>query len=355
MTEHRRLLVVTGAGASTALGIDDSRLPMMRDWAKVLHEHLEAKLHGLPEGIGLQLGMDAPDFEAALGDFLAFQNALPLFERFKGFGGPDPVSTYSEVQRYLDESRSRAEVTTTTIAATMYHLFGSRSIDRKKAAAAVGWLLQHFNVGPGHIVFATTNYDPSLELGILGNDLRPMFGFTRPSELELPYLAPSGMIDWENGHGGAVPVIHLHGGVGWYYEEEGGRIVFHTSDQDYTPVHGTPAYLPPDPRKDPAASGYVGALWQEFDQALAGASGIVVIGHSLNDPPLLSKIHEASYRIPVVITHYSDEPEHEPEPNVESLHGGIWANDAVHVGFVTAAFGPEPRFSPALRGVLDKV
>jgi hypothetical protein len=38
----------------------------------------------------------------------------------------------------------------------------------------------------------------------------------------------------------------------------------------------------------------VQGLWREFDSALEGADVVVVIGHSLNDPALVSKLRSAA-------------------------------------------------------------
>jgi hypothetical protein len=86
------VVLVTGAGASRALGVNGKPMPLMGDWS----DHLVRKLGqrvGYREATGLKSGMSGEAFEARLGKFLqdveAFQRIGDLLDpsvRFQDFG-----------------------------------------------------------------------------------------------------------------------------------------------------------------------------------------------------------------------------------------------------------------------------
>jgi hypothetical protein len=59
-------------------------------------------------------------------------------------------------------------------------------------------------------------------------------------------LSPNGLV--AEADLDTVPVLHLHGAVGWYRTRRG--IEIHPADQPYNPALGQPALLMPDPGKD---------------------------------------------------------------------------------------------------------
>jgi len=86
-----------------------------------------------------------------------------------------------------------------------------------------------------------------------------------------------------------VPVLHLHGAVGWY--EQDGQVYDRSGDLPFNPTLGAPVVLYPDPDKDPTSDAAVDKLWREFREALDRASHVLVIGHSLNDPALVRALN----------------------------------------------------------------
>jgi hypothetical protein len=84
-------------------------------------------------------------------------------------------------------------------------------------------------------------------------------------------------------------VLHLHGAVGWYQRADG-SIAQQPPDQGYNPTLGTPVFLPPDPAKDPSNDAAVSAIWSQFEEALRGATHLLVVGHSLRDEPLVRAV-----------------------------------------------------------------
>lgn len=81
-----RLVLVTGAGASRRLGIDDSPLPLMADWSDALCAALNAKEADLAAACHLKTGMGGEEFEKNLGLLLRWEQVRHLNERFEGLG-----------------------------------------------------------------------------------------------------------------------------------------------------------------------------------------------------------------------------------------------------------------------------
>jgi len=154
-------------------------------------------------------------------------------------------------------------------------------------------------------VYATTNYDVSIEVGLRGAGFNPHDGFAQVG-WESPVLSLDDLIDWDNAHASREPVLHLHGAVGWYRQSDG-RIVRQFPDQPYNPTLGSPVVLPPDPNKDPVSDSSVALIWDRFRAALRGATHILVVGHSLNDTPLVNVLREASANAHLAVTHRPDD------------------------------------------------
>jgi hypothetical protein len=51
-------------------------------------------------------------------------------------------------------------------------------------------------------------------------------------------------------------------------------------------------FLPPDPAKDPTNDANVAEIWDEFRTALSSATHVLALGHSLNDPALITAIRD---------------------------------------------------------------
>src|SRR5205814_1660200 len=105
------------------------------------------------------------------------------------------------------------------IRASLYEEFGARSFDRGAAQGAYGGLLEALRIGPtDRWVYATTNYDPIGETAIADCGRLPDYGVA-PFDLtrEAPIVAHN-LLD---GMPRYVPVLHLHGRVGWYRRPSG--------------------------------------------------------------------------------------------------------------------------------------
>jgi hypothetical protein len=223
----------------------------MADWATALIERIDRDEPDLAKAMGLVEDLEAEEFEEILGAFMQWHRvAMPLVDRFKGIGGPRPGSWTSEVPSWIDGSNRRAVTVIEALRDSLFQNFGRQKIDATKAEAAYKRLLDLLGEDSTFVV-ATTNYDPAIEIGLLQMKLNPNDGFRTRSRWDTPTLDVTGLVDWGSRHDDQVPVLHLHGAVGWYQRADG-SIAQQPPDQGYNPTLGTPVFLPPDPAKDPS-------------------------------------------------------------------------------------------------------
>jgi hypothetical protein len=289
------VLLITGAGASRNLGHEGTLMPLMGDWSDALCTSLDAEESGLAGACHLASGLDGPEFERSLGLLLRWQQVRDLEERFQGLGGQSPGEQIPGVIRARKSSTSRLEAVMRAINVTLYEQFGQHRIDDVRAEVAYGALLKE--LGNPEIILATTNYDRASEsaLSAVGHEVDAGF---RSSPQRTPKLEPAGLIAER---GNKTPVIHLHGAVGWY--ERDGSVIEHHPDQPFNPTLGIPVVLYPDPEKDPTSDALVSELWAEFHAAIDLAEAVLVIGHSLHDPPLVRALRRTARSKPVVISY----------------------------------------------------
>lgn len=336
---EKRLVLVTGAGASRNLG--KTPIALMTDWAGRLARKLNKAETGLASRLGLDDSSISPeDFEEALGAFVQWANdGIDLAKRFSEVGRfqvTDPRKSQVSVERpsratnekrtidkwltaNADETRKAIDVMRTS----MYEEFGQQKIDPKKSAAAYGRLFEQLGVEVGDIVCATTNYDCSLELGLLEMDWPPADGF-EGHPYRTPVLNVNSIVDWPKRHHARVPVLHLHGAVGWYRRPDS-TITRQPPDQGYNRTLGLPVFLPPDPNKDPSNDANVAAIWDQFQRALQGATHVVILGHSLNDQPLVKAVASSAPQARTLIATLN--------PNVELLVERLPRSQAVDFEF----------------------
>lgn len=344
MTE-KRLVVVLGAGASCRLGRDHD-LPLMKEWATVLCRALDAAEPGLAAAVDLHPDMEPGAFEDAIGDVVRYSTHLELSERFVRLGGPIAGGTYTDQLEALGNTERRLELVIETLRSSMYKEFGLAALDPSAAKQCYERFLsmveQH---GAGEVVFATTNYDAAVEIALDELGRNPNDGF-RKGTWQSPQLEAQTMIDWNSSHAGAIPILHLHGAVGWY-RDEGAHIIRNYADRPYDRRVGVPIYLPPDPRKQPLTDPVLRLIWDEFAKALIGCTHILVIGHSLNDQPITDAINSSGRHANLAIGQYFPDAmvrqerhvgpgEHERFPNraLTMIPVDFGPDLFVHAGFV---------------------
>jgi hypothetical protein len=298
-TQTGLFVLVTGAGASRELGFDNKPLPLMRDWSTELVHRLSAIVPEAPQAVRLAGELDGIEFETRLGEFLAWQRSLPLARTILNLGIEEGRDT--DIRHWFDVSEQRAQVVTDGIHETLFDLFGQGRIANVAARDAYGALLDALPGAADRLVVATTNYDVAAEWALSELDLRPFWGQDQQI-IGSSYLRPEGMCRRRDV--GNVPVLHLHGCVGWYREEN--RIRIDPSASRYSRDLGQPAVLLPDPNKDPTADPTTSALWTEFEEALRRADRILVVGHSLHDPALVNALRATDLHSRIAIAVHAD-------------------------------------------------
>jgi hypothetical protein len=269
----------------------------MADWAEALRRELNGRVPGLADAIGLRDGMSGEEFERALGTVLRWHDLWPLNEQFHGLG-VDPIGRIPGVVKAAHQLEGeRLREIMAGINVSLFSMFSAAKIDEDLAIDAYGNLLESLG-SPDDLMVVTTNYDPAAEIALTGLGRRPDTGFDRPPG-RAPILNPHGLVQSVRQRADAIGVLHLHGAVGWYENE--GVVYEQHQDQPFNDTLGRPVVLYPDPNKDPTRDALVQALWEEFDEALDGATHVLVLGHSLHDPALVGKLRVAAQSANVAI------------------------------------------------------
>jgi hypothetical protein len=340
-TVSHRIVVVAGAGASRALA--DPPMPLMTDWISSLVTDLQAEDSFLPSVIGLGADLSGEDIEARLGDFLAFEAGLDLFERFKPLGYTSIAAQEMLLSQWGSKARERCRQVVGIIHRNLYDSFGSKRLDRQRAKSAYEGLrsvLIDAGAPVPAVAFATTNYDCAIEIAFQMLGSKVLDGF-RPEGYGTPYFDPLGIAEEALQANGVVPVLHLHGAVGWYREPDG-RIARYPADQPYNPTLGVPALLLPDSRKTTGSLPGAERVWREFDSLLREATHLLFVGHSLNDRYLIDRI--GAHRKPTAVAWWFSSPTL-PQSEIDLITAHV---DTRLPGafIVPAEFGPSPYFHP---------
>ncbi len=102
-----------------------------------------------------------------------------------------------------------------------------------------------------------------------------------------------------------VPLLHLHGRVGWLVRPgsgPGSGPYAVDNLANWTDSFGVPLVMLPDPRKELGNDGVIGQMWTDFHEALQRARRVLVLGHSLHDAPLVEALSESDGRGKVAVT-----------------------------------------------------
>lgn len=334
-----RLLVLTGAGASHNLAaLPDEPLPLMEDWARRFRERIGPDLTSMSTLDRAESGID---FEKTLGALFAWEAGLDEMERFAAMASSTTIrdNTWTKHARnVVRHSRVHMSTLTSHLHGSLFDEFGPERVDPEAAKSAYGQLLQGFGgpnspTVPKELIFATTNYDRSLEIALAELGSEPYAGFV-PQTYRTPELVPEGLGNFEPGR---PKVIYLHGAVGWYRSEAGtSSIVSLPADAGFNETLGRPAVLYPDPSKEIETS-ETAMLWREFQVALGNATHVLIIGHALNDAYVKKEILAAAETCSVGYVVHAAEPESkEARQKVERKGKHL---PGVHM--IAGDFGPE--------------
>jgi hypothetical protein len=317
------LVLVTGAGASCDFGVNETRLPLMAEWSRLILR----KLGGVPgfvDAVGLTDSMTGPQFEERLGEFLqsaiAFGGIKPLLGPLGKMLQANPPSTVGNLNNTWEAWHSQAQHQINQVLGkiyeSLYENFSAPNIDAVHVRNAYANLLNQLGITErSRWVYATTNYDVIADAALESLGLRfhdgtdsPRFGNTAERQFRVAGLLS--VIDRD------VPLLHLHGRVGWLVRagsspSSGPYAVDNLVN--WTDSFGVPLVMLPDPRKDPGSDGIIGQMWTEFDEALRRARRVLVLGHSLHDAPLVDALSEPDGRGKVAVTLLGD-------PDAGELH-----------------------------------
>lgn len=313
-------MIITGAGASTGLGADGKPLAMMSQWATSLVDELKyaAQL------IGLNKDMPGDQFEAALGRFVAFSEALstvaPLHELGKFetvIANPDQVLHKFDSATWLGLAEKNVQLIRKVIHTNLYEQFGQQRVDDEAAHRAYAKLHHQIRTAfsDGTTVFfahVTTNFDHAIEAaigrgGAIEAPRRVLDGFGQAFGGRREPWAPN-LLAYSRTCDDEAPVLHLHGAIGWYFTEDGAGIMRQNSDDPFNPDL-TPALLLPDDKKDvtrfPAP---LKQVWEQFEQLCDASTHIIVLGHSLNDKHLVNTLRGRGKPVAIVVYPGNDDP-----------------------------------------------
>lgn len=313
------LVLVTGAGASTAFGKDGGRVPMMAEWSEALIRSLGTRDSSYLAATGLTPGLSGPEFEERLGAFLrsvlAFSEIEPLLEPSLQMQRHDRIFLEGLKQWHGATVHHLGEVTS-VIHESLYENFGFDAVDLEGAVSGYQTLFRQLGVVPGaSFLCATTNYDVIAEHALRRLGFHPDWGDVPALQRGDADLHVENIID---GMPRYVPVLHLHGRVGWYRRTQDERLMSTEGLAKFGPF-GVPIVMLPDPEKDYDSDPAIQALWPQFEAALARARRVFVLGHSLHDDALVAALRrhvQPARRLAVAVM---PAPRGVPDPGAEVI------------------------------------
>jgi hypothetical protein len=355
------IVLVTGAGASCAFGVNGTHLPLMGDWSDKLVRSLGQHI-GYREATGLRHGMSGEEFEAQLGKFLqdveAFKRVGGLLAPSVGFqdfgAGTQVMASQGVMDQWHSQAVSHFSQMTDLIHKSLYENFAEAAVDLDAAARAYQGLFHSLGLGGAgsRLVYATTNYDTIGEHAIERSGGYPDWGQPPSLENRANYsLVIPGLLDAMPRY---VPVLHLHGRVGWYRRDgqvHAANVVKHQQG------FGVPVVMLPDPDKIYDQDDVIIAIWREFSEALSRAKRVLVLGHSLHDRYLVRTLVQhvdPLERLAVTVLADQTDPER-PDESVASFPAKV-AQLLGNAAIIPMRFGSgEAAGFPAIRTWTDKL
>ena len=225
------LVLVTGA-ASCEFGVNQTRLPLMAEWSALILRKLR-EVPGFVEAVGLTEGMTGEQFEDRLGGFLrsvvAFRDVVWIARSARSDA---PVQCARDRGRreppeHLGDMARAGAVPDRpgpwqALRVTVQEL-GAPNYDPALVRNAYANLLNQLGIDQhSRWVYATTNYDviadAALEsLGLTFEDGTRSPRFANSAERQFRVAGLLSVIDRD------VPLLHLHGRVGWLVRSGPGR------------------------------------------------------------------------------------------------------------------------------------
>lgn len=213
------LLLVTGAGASRDFGAQGP-LPLMEEFNDAIVSKLSTANYAYVAAVGLHPGMSGTAFETQLGLFLRQIRALAVLEDVlpataKLYPGALPGFEHQLIEWHRQTVAQFGQIAD-LIHTTLFELFGASNVDVEAASRAYSSLLAALDITESStLVLATTNYDSVAEGALARLGRLPDWGEVAALEGDLQLRT---LLD---GMPRYVPILHLHGRVGWYRRNEG--------------------------------------------------------------------------------------------------------------------------------------
>lgn len=285
------LVLVTGGGASREFGINHTPVPLMGEWSNALVAKIGQRSSAYLEATGLATGLDGPEFERRLGQFLQMAQALPqidgVLQPSLRFQPPPGNLVEQSLVEWHRQAMHHVGQIQDLIHESLYESFSYERMDLDAGAQAYGMLLQQLGVtNVTNMVYATTNYDVLGEYVIERLGGMPDWG--EQHQLLLRGEAPLRVEGLLGGMPRYVPVLHLHGRVGWYRRP--GQRPYSGNVTRHNEGYGAPIVMLPDPNKEYDNDPVVFSIWNQFEEALRRARRVFVLGHSLNDQVLVETL-----------------------------------------------------------------
>ena len=309
--------------------------------------------------VKLSYGIDGMEFERRLGMFIAQAAA---FRDAREFMLSTSDLTYANefvrslarrdnLTAWMDQVDISIEHVFQVVHETLYDLFGDPMIDVQRASASYTELLSRVEIAPpgANWVYATTNYDRIGDEALAEAGFPVDWGEPRRVRAGDRQIRPDGLL---RAILGTVPVLHLHGRIGWYRrrESEGGG-VYSADMVQHQDGFGAPIVMLPSPKKLYEGDDVIESIWNTFEEALARARRVLVLGHSLNDDQIVSAITDNADPATVGVTVYAHQfdPE-QPERNDDPIIG-IQKDRLPEATLIPIRFGEEGAVNPV---VLDR-
>ena len=286
MTANIDLLLITGAGASRDFGGNHRPLPLMAEFSDAIVSELRSMGRGFLEVTKLDQQLDGPEFEQRLGAFLQAYRALPRIERILSSTATFPNVQLPEhqIKTWYDNSRIALDQVVGGIYKVAYEQFAQERVATAYARMAYDSLFQVLGIDDTkRVAVVTTNYDLIADNAIEEIGRRTDNG--NPRNPNVPVRVER-LLEGGTRH---VPVLHLHGCLGWYRRSDDDALMYFGGGR-YEPQLGGPVMVLPDPEKSYGDDPAITSLWDQFAEALRAATRVLVIGHSLNDQLLVQRI-----------------------------------------------------------------
>jgi hypothetical protein len=353
------LVLVAGAGATRDFGLQGTKVPMMTEWSNALVEKISAASRSYVTATGLAKDLDGPEFEKRLGQFLrqvpAFAQISSILKPSLSFQATDPSIVEQPLSQWHAQTALHLSKITDLIHESLYEHFSVECIDVTAAARSYARLLHDLRMGTADsLVYATTNYDPVGEYAIERLGALPDWG--APRQVHENGSAPLRVDRIIDGLPRYVPVLHLHGRVGWHRRQDDGAYQSAEIARHERGL-GVPIITLPDTCQAANTEPVIGALWDQFERALRRARRVFVLGHSLNDRALVDSLRRnisPPHRLAVGILGREDDAG-EVDPSAASTMNTV-RDFLPGACMITVRFGPDPVISAqGVRTWVDRI